>query len=213
VVEVLGAALPGLRERKKQRTRATLIDAAVRLCLAQGYERTTVEQIAAEADVSPRTFSRYFATKDAVMMTLLDDFVDAVCAELAAIPAEIRALEALKNAHTGVLTKVQDGAYEDLTPERITLMLQIINSTPGLKLAAAEFRGDESMSTLADRLGVSLADHRLRLITAVWSAIIVTACGDLVAHADGPELGPEVMALRIETVYTHFTAMTANLTR
>lgn len=213
MVELLGDALPGLRERKKQRTRVTLIDAAVRLCLSQGYERTTVEQIAAEADVSPRTFSRYFATKDAVMMTLLDDFVDAVCAELAGIPADVPALEALKNAHTGVLSKVRDGAYEDLTPDRIRLMLQIINSTPGLKLAATEFRGDASMLTLAERLGVGLTDHRLRLVTAVWSAIIVTACGDLIVNSDGLELGPELMALRIETAYNQFTAMTANLTR
>ena len=66
VVNLLDDATPGLRERKKQRTRATLISAAVKLCLEQGYEHTTVDQIAAAAEVSPRTFSRYFATKDAV---------------------------------------------------------------------------------------------------------------------------------------------------
>ena len=73
---------PGLRERKKIRTRAALIDAAMELCLKQGYEQTTVEQIAASADVSPRTFSRYFATKDAVFLTLLDDYAHAVAEEL-----------------------------------------------------------------------------------------------------------------------------------
>lgn len=65
----------GLRERKKQRTRATLINAAVQLCLEQGYEKTTVDQIAAAADVSSRTFSRYFATKDAVYLALLDALI------------------------------------------------------------------------------------------------------------------------------------------
>ena len=53
----MGEAVLGLRERKKLRTRATLIDAAV-VCNRQGFERTTVDQIAAIADVSPRTFSR-----------------------------------------------------------------------------------------------------------------------------------------------------------
>ena len=54
-----------------------LVDAAVKLCIERGYDNTTVEQIAAAAEVSPRTFSRYFPTKDAVMMTLLEDLVNA----------------------------------------------------------------------------------------------------------------------------------------
>ena len=76
VAEGSGEPALGLRERKKQRTRATLIDAAVELCERQGFERTTVDQIAAIADVSPRTFSRYFATKDAIALALIDEAVD-----------------------------------------------------------------------------------------------------------------------------------------
>ena len=53
VAEVREVPALGLRERKKQRTRATLIDAAVGLCERQGFEHTTVDQIAAIADVSP----------------------------------------------------------------------------------------------------------------------------------------------------------------
>ena len=63
----------GLRERKKRRTRATLIDAAAGLFLAQGYDNTTVDQIATAADVSPRTFSRYFPTKVSVVAAITDD--------------------------------------------------------------------------------------------------------------------------------------------
>ena len=59
-----------------------LIDAAIELCNRQGFEATTVDQIAAVADVSPRTFSRYFATKDAVVLALLDEMVDVIATGL-----------------------------------------------------------------------------------------------------------------------------------
>src|ERR1700733_7710084 len=94
----------GLRERKKQRTRATLIDAAVELCDRQGFERTTVDQIAAIADVSPRTFSRYFATKDAIAVALIDDATDLAAAELARQPSGIGHFEALRRAYVVMYT-------------------------------------------------------------------------------------------------------------
>lgn len=53
----------GLRERKKRQTRIALSQAAIRLCVLNGWADVTIEQIAAEADVSVRTFRNYFAGK------------------------------------------------------------------------------------------------------------------------------------------------------
>src|SRR5262245_40139578 len=93
----------GLRERKKQRTRSMLIDAAVELCERQGFDSTTVDQIAAVADVSPRTFSRYFATKDAVILALVDNMSEAVAVHLARQPMGMSELDALFAAHVDLI--------------------------------------------------------------------------------------------------------------
>lgn len=56
-----------LRERKKKKTRDLLIEAANRLFLEKGYDRTTVDEIVEAAAISQRTFFRYFPTKEAVV--------------------------------------------------------------------------------------------------------------------------------------------------
>lgn len=59
----------GLRERKKRRTRTTIQREAIRLFQEQGYEATTIEQIAAAAEISPSTFFNYFPNKEDVILT------------------------------------------------------------------------------------------------------------------------------------------------
>jgi len=63
----------GLRERKKLKTKEAIHRAAMRLFAKRGYEETTVEQIAAAAEISPSTFFNYFPTKeDVVMLDIYD---------------------------------------------------------------------------------------------------------------------------------------------
>ena len=61
-------ATVGLRERKKQKTRESIQRTALRLFEKQGYEETTIEQIAAAAEISQSTFFNYFPTKEDVVL-------------------------------------------------------------------------------------------------------------------------------------------------
>jgi AcrR family transcriptional regulator len=89
---------PGLRERKKQATREALRLAALRLAVEKGWEQVRVEDIAAEAGVSPRTFNNYFASKDAAFLATAHDRAARMQAALAARPADEPLWPAVINA-------------------------------------------------------------------------------------------------------------------
>lgn len=201
----------GLRERKKQRTRATLIDAALDLCLRHGYEHTTVDQIAAQAEVSARTFSRYFATKEAVFLTLIEDLADEIALEIARLPEHLGPVEALRAAHVEVLTRVDGATVGRLTKDRIVLMLRIINGSSVLKQASFEFKHPRVLAVLADRMGVPVDDRGLLLGVSVFSSIIVAACGDLVGDTDRDRLGPLLMVERLNQACIQTAEFVADL--
>ena len=91
----------GLRERKKARTRASIREHALRLFREQGYQATTVEQIAAAAEVSPSTFFRYFPTKEDVV--LQDDMDTRMIEALEQQPPGLGPLGAVRAATRQVL--------------------------------------------------------------------------------------------------------------
>src|SRR5689334_2154152 len=197
----------GLRERKKQRTRAMLIDAAVELCERQGFEQTTVEQIAAIADVSPRTFSRYFATKEAVCLALVDDAVDVAAVELAGLPDEMNHLEALYRASVTMYRNTKTAGTGELTAPRLLCTLRIIMSSPTLRQATMEFRPHAVNVELARRMDVDLSDRGLQLVAAVWASIIMTALADLGMDTGWQGVDIDDAVERIDTTYAQFTGL------
>jgi AcrR family transcriptional regulator len=94
----------GLRERKKAKTRAAIQRHALQLFREQGYEATTVEQIAEAAEVSPSTFFRYFGTKEDVV--LYDDFDPLLIAAFEAQPAELHPVQAMRRTFRQVFTNM-----------------------------------------------------------------------------------------------------------
>jgi AcrR family transcriptional regulator len=206
VAEVRGEPALGLRERKKQRTRATLIDAAVELCERQGFERTTVDQIAAIADVSPRTFSRYFATKDAIALALIDDAIDMAAVELARQPSDIGHFEALRRAYVAMYNSTKSAPPGALTADRMMCTARIIMTSPTLRQATLEYRPHAVNVMLAKRLGVDTESRRVKLVAAAWGSIIMTALADLAAEGvDWARIGIDDVVSRLEATFDEFT--------
>ncbi|MGY4648520.1 TetR family transcriptional regulator [Mycobacterium sp. URHB0021] len=206
MAEVRGEPAPGLRERKKQRTRAMLIDAAVELCERQGFDRTTVDQIAAIADVSPRTFSRYFATKDAIALALIDEVLERTALELARQPSDISHFDALLRSHVLMANATKLAPAGALSADRLMCIVRIIMSSPALRQAVIEFRANAIAVELAKRMGAGLDERRLQLISAVWGSIIMTALSDLgQAGLDWSQLSIDDVVGRVELTYAEFT--------
>ncbi|GAA4202509.1 TetR/AcrR family transcriptional regulator [Actinocatenispora rupis] len=86
------------RDRKKRLTRQRIVDTAIRLFEEQGYEKTTVAQIAAAADVDPKTFFNYFGTKDEVLFNDVRQDLDVLYGAIAERRAEEGPGEALARA-------------------------------------------------------------------------------------------------------------------
>ena len=88
----------GLRERKKAETRDALASAALRLADELGPDRVTVDEIAAAAGVSPRTFFNYFASKEDAIVGSTESSTSRVVQELASRPAAEAPIDALRAA-------------------------------------------------------------------------------------------------------------------
>ncbi len=189
--EASGAGVPvSLRQRKRERTRAGLIAAALDLFERQGYEATTIDQIAAAADVSPRTFFRYFSTKEEV--ALGDDVGPGIISLLADRPLDEPVLESVRRVVAESLRLVSD-------EDRAALLarLRIVYRTPSLRARRWEFQlemGRMSGAILAARRGLPPDDLASRVTaTAVFTAIEV-AMDDWQQHEGRADLGAAIAA-------------------
>jgi AcrR family transcriptional regulator len=151
------------RERNKARTRDALVESALALFAAKGYDATTVDDIATAADVSPRTFFRYFATKDDVIFGQFPDATAELIAALEARPASETAITSLRHAARVVAAR----ELED--PDATRLILRLVTENAHLADTYLGLLGHIEAAVVqwaAHRLGTS-ADHlKPRLLAA-----------------------------------------------
>jgi AcrR family transcriptional regulator len=95
------APTPGLRERKKQKTRETIISVALELFAARGYEQTTIAEIAEAAEVSPRTIFAYFPSKEDILFCDVPEFQERLAQALRQRPDGVTTLDTLREVIAG----------------------------------------------------------------------------------------------------------------
>jgi AcrR family transcriptional regulator len=180
------------RERKKQRTRDALIRAAMELFAAKGYERTVVREITDAVDVSERTFFRYFASKEDLVLSFVRDGLTGFADALMARPPEEEPLTAARNAFQVSLRRLPDGT--EPAPSYFSVV-GLIESTPALLAAYLRYvhdHDDELTQVLAQREGVDPAtDRRPQVLAAVIGALVFLANRDWRA---GDDHSPEAMS-------------------
>jgi AcrR family transcriptional regulator len=167
----------GLRERKKAKTRDALVQSALRQFDERGFDNVTVDDIAADCDVSPRTFFRYFASKEDVLFGDSDERCEHLLATFSAQPADMSLLAALQVAVFTVAADFQDER------EAILQRHRILHATPALRDRKGERQTswtsdviDEArrsgrsdrMSELDLRLAVAATSTALQVATELW---------------------------------------------
>jgi len=171
---------PSLRERKKAKTRATIQQHALRLFREQGYDATTVEQIADAAEVSPSTFFRYFPTKEEVV--LWDDLDPQIIPAFEAQPGELGPIQALRGALRVVFSTLP-AAEQAQQWERSQLIL----SVPELRMRMLDQFTDASKllaELVAQRVGRDPDEFAVRCFAGGLMGVLLAA---LFAGANAPQ--------------------------
>jgi AcrR family transcriptional regulator len=112
---------PGLRERKKQKTRETIIEVALELFVERGYEETTIAEIADAAEVSPRTIFAYFPSKEDILFCDTPEIHERLAAVLRDRPEGATALDALRDFIAGSLSTASTEAHNVALRRRIVV--------------------------------------------------------------------------------------------
>lgn len=169
----------GLRERKKQKTRALIQQHALRLFRSQGYAATTIEQIAAAAEISPSTFFRYFPTKEDVVVQ--DAFDELFIAAVLAQPSGLSPVMAVRETLQAFLFQLP-GEVLELEHERLMLIMV----TPELRSRMFGAYPDalrRIARLIATRTGRRSHDPQVRLIAG---ALLGVGLAAMVGAADAP---------------------------
>jgi TetR/AcrR family transcriptional regulator, regulator of mycofactocin system len=181
--------LAARRGRPHATSRRELQQIALRLFTERGFENTTIDQIAAEAGVSERTFFRYFSTKASALWTEFETEVAAIRAALSAAPDDVPMMEAIRAA------VVSANHYRPEDVPEMRQRMNLIATVPALSSSAAEHyeAWEQAISEFAGRrLGqpagslypLAIGRATLAACRAAYDRWSVRADADLTVYLD-----------------------------
>jgi AcrR family transcriptional regulator len=164
------AATPGLRERKKQRTREAIVEAAFELFDERGFDGTTIADIAEAAEIAPRTFFSYFPSKDDVVFHDFEERHAMVASWLRDREPGTNAIDALR---AGIASSIGELEAVDLEEKRCRNRLVRENESLAAHSEHLSGRFAELLAeAAAEDLGDAPGDLRPRLVGAATVAAI-----------------------------------------
>jgi AcrR family transcriptional regulator len=170
-----------LRERKKNETRTKLTEAALELAIERGISGFKIEDIAAAANVSPRTFNNYFSSKEAAVVGSASDRGERICLALSSLPADIPLEIAIRRAVLEEIPEAPDKSW--------MARLMLIRDDPSLR--GAQRRADaevEEMLTSAIVARTGVDPHQDIFPRLVAAAVIATVHATITHWLGGSKL-------------------------
>ncbi len=196
------AALPssGVRERKRRETLRRITDAGVCLFIEKGFDGTTVEEIAAAAGISRRTFFHYFESKDDILLSLQSNVGEMFAAEVRRAPLGISPFELVRDAALSVCASIP--ADDMLAIDRL---MRGSASVQARKQASYRQQEEALFMALRERWPAPAREIRLRVL-----AMVAVGATRLASETFNQEGGArpfdEVLRGAFDAVTTEFTA-------
>jgi AcrR family transcriptional regulator len=174
-----------LRERKRARTRQALVDAATELFERNGYEQTTIAEVAAAAEIGTRTFFSYFASKEELLFPESDDRVRAALDAIASRGPDERPASVLLRT----LAAVGEDS-DDMTGRLAALRLRLIRTVPAVRGYALRTQLDaqrEIARHLAAAYPAELDEVRAAALTGAFVGAVSAALDVLLDGVEEPD--------------------------
>jgi AcrR family transcriptional regulator len=166
------------RDEHANRNRNALLEAALNLFSANGYDETSTDQIAESAGLSPRTFFRYFPTKESVLFFGEYDFINAVSGVYLAQPEDASDFEAMANSFALLapgLNRIRKriAQYHEAVASSLVLL--------GRERRNHEANAETVAKAIADRRGLPAPDGECRLLASIGMLLVERALNEWLA--------------------------------